>query len=207
MHVHAIVPRLAAEPTHDSLESIIAAVGRPARHPQAELMPALVRYWLALVHHDVPTRRDWLAATQAGVRSGAVSTRAFVVFALGETDESIVFDAVLDYVGTGPVSVERRQAAAEQATDWIRRGLALNRSAVFAALLSFGDASIDATLAGLRLILTHAEIASVCRAAAARPASSTRVFLADWLELLDAAAQPDARARRSVAEALAAIGG
>jgi hypothetical protein len=129
-----------------------------------------------------------------------------VVFALGDVDETLVCDAVTEFIGTHPVSVDRRRAAVEQAADWIRRGLALNRGAVFAALLSCGDASIDESLAGLRLILTQGEIEAVCRHAVARPSRATRLFLADWLELLDAAAQPDESARALVAGALAAIG-
>lgn len=207
MNAQAHAPRYAADPVHDSIESVIAAVGQPARPPRTGLTTALMQYWQALTIHDAPTRRDWLAATHASVRRGATSPRAFVVFVLGDVDEDIVLDAVTEFVGTHPVSIERRQAAVAQAIDWIRRGLALNRSAVFSALMALGDPNVDESLAGLRLILSNDEVEAVCRRAMRHRSGATRVFLAEWLELLDAAAQPDAQARALLAGALAAIDG
>lgn len=206
MKTSAAAPRYAAEPTHDSIESVIAECGRRSRAGRIDLTAALVRYWSALPRHGLDARLRWLAATRAAVRAGETTSRAFVVPALGDADESVVFEAALEYVGAHPVSIERRRAAVEEAADWIRRSLALNRSAVFAALLSFGDAWINESLAGLRLILAHAEIESLCRQVVRHPSSATRAFLADWIELLDAAATPDARARRCVAAGLAEIG-
>ncbi len=174
------------------------------RRASADLTPVLVQYWQALPHVAVEERTRWLAATIARVRTGETTTRAFVAHALGDMDEGIVFAAAAHYAGAHPISIERRQAAVGEAADWIRRGLALNRGAVFAALLSLGDASVDDTLAGLRLILTHAEIEVVCRQAAARPSRATRTFLAEWLELLDACEEPDALARGLVSAAIAA---
>ena len=206
MHAHAITPRPAADSAHDPLAAVLGAVRQTARPARHDLMPALLQYWQALARHDLPTRRGWFAASRTSVRTGATSPQVFAVFALGDNDESIVFDAVAEFIGTHPVSVERRQAAVDGAIDWIRRGLALNRSAVFAALLSFGEAAIEEALAGLRLVLTHAEIEAVCRAAAARPARTTRAFLVDWLELLAAAVEPDTQAQRAVADAVASLG-
>lgn len=207
MHAHAHAPRYAADPIHDSFESVIAAVGQPARQPRANLTTVLMQYWQALAIHDAPTRRDWLDATLGRVRRGATSPRAFVVFTLGDVDEDIVFDAVTEFVGTHPVSVERRQAAVAQAVDWVRRGLALNRGAVFSALLACGDPVIDESLAGLRLLLRNDEVEAICRRAAAHASGATRTFLSEWLELLDACTPCDTAARRSVASALETIAG
>ena len=207
MESTATAPRHVAEPAHDSIESAIAECGRRPRAGRIELTAALLRYWSALPRHGLDARLRWLDATRAAVRAGETTPRAFVVPALGDADENVVFGAAVEYVGAHPVSIERRRAAVEEAADWIRRSLALNRSAVFAALLSFGDAWINESLTGLRLILSRAEIESLCRKAAQHRSSATRAFLADWIELLDAATTPDVHARRCVAAALAEIGG
>lgn len=199
--------RYAAEPTHDSIASAIADCGRRSRAGRIDLTPALMRYWSALPRRGLDERLRWLDATRAAVRAGETTPRAFVVPALGDADENVVFEAAVEYVGAHPVSIERRRAAVEEAADWIRRSLALNRSAVFAALLSFGDAWINESLTGLRLILSPAEIESLCRKAAPHRSSATRAFLADWIELLDAAEEPDTAQRALIAAALAEIGG
>jgi hypothetical protein len=203
MDCYATAPRLAAEPVQHPIESVIAGAGQRRRGTPADLTPILVRYWQQLPHTATEERARWLHATRVRVRSGETTTRAFALHALGDFDEQIVFAAAFEYVSAHPVSIERRQAAVEEAADWIRRGLALNRGAVFAALLSLGDASVDEALGGLRLILTHAELDVVCRHAAARPSRATQAFLAEWLELLDACDEPDLAVRALVAAALA----
>jgi hypothetical protein len=202
MDRYSAAPRFVAEPIRDPIESAIAAVGHRSRGAVAALMPVLVRYWHELPRHAPFERRRWLEATRARVRAGEATARAFVPHALGDHDEDVVFAATAEYVGAHPVSIERRKAVIDEATEWIRRGLALNRGAVFAALLAVGDAAIDEALGGLRLILTPEEIEVVCRRAAVERARATRVFLAEWLELLDAAEQPDVAARALVADAL-----
>jgi len=203
MTTYATAPRLATEPVPHPLESVIAGPGHRFRGAAADLTTILVRYWQEMPQAAIDERARWLDATRARVRAGETTTRAFALQALGDVDEHIVFAATLEYVGAHPISIERRQAAVDDATDWIRRGLALNRAAVFAALLSLGDASVDEALGGLRLILTHAEIEVVCRHAVARPSRATRTFLAEWLELLDACETPDAAAHALVDAALA----
>jgi len=205
MSTHALAPRLAAEHVPHPIEAVLAEAGHRVRRPSADLTALLVRYWQALPHAAVDERTRWLAATHERVRAGEATTHAFVVHALGDADEGIVFAAAAHFVGAHPISIERRQAAVDEAAEWIRRGLALNRGAVFAALLSLADGSVDETLAGLRLILTHAEIEVVCRHAAARPSRATRAFLAEWLELLDACEEPDVVARATVAVALTTL--
>jgi hypothetical protein len=203
MTTHATAPRLAAEPVPHPIESVLAEPGHRRCGAPADLTPILVRYWQEMPHAKVDERAQWLDGTRARVRSGETTTRAFALHALGDVDEQIVFGAAFEYVAAHPVSIERRQAAVDDAADWIRRGLALNRGAVFAALLSLGDASVNGTLGGLRLSLTHAEIGAVCRHAVARPSRATRTFLAEWLALLDACDEPDLAARALVAAALA----
>jgi DNA topoisomerase IA len=73
--------------------------------------------------------------------------------------------------------------AAEDALEWIRRGLALNRGAVFAALLSLDDEQVTATLAGLRLSLDAHEAATVFRRGAQIGCPRARKFLEGWREL------------------------
>lgn len=202
MNCIAHAPRLAAEPSHSTLPDAIVATGRRSRTARAELMPVLLRYWLALASHELATRRGWFAATRDAVRSGATTARAFAAHALGDADEDIVFDAVVEYVGAHPVSLEQRQSAVAEAIDWVRRGLVLDRGAAFAALLTRGDAAINDALAGLRLGLAHDEIATVCGRAVLHPCEATRAFLDDWRQLLDAAEPRDLRAVQLVGRAL-----
>ncbi len=206
MDRYAVAPRSAAAPVPSRASGAPHGSGRRAPATAADLMPSLLDYWRALPRYDETNRKVWLADTRAAVRAGKASPRALVVPALGDVAEDIVFTAVADYVGLHPVSVERRQASLDEATGWIRRGLALNRGAVFAALLSLGESWIDAALTGLRLSLDHAELEVVCRRAAACTAPATREFLADWQALLEAADRPDPVACALVGAALAGAG-
>jgi len=203
MSTHAIAPRLAAESRDESIESAIAAAARVVDASRCDLMPVLLRYWNQLPRVHATERRRWLESTRACVHRSETSPRAFVLHALGDHDEEIVHQATLEYAGRHPVIVERRQAAVEEAVDWIRRGLALNRGAVLAALLSIADRAVAEALGGLRLILERDEVEVVCRRAAQRRSRVTREFLAGWLELLDACEVPDTAVREIVAAALA----
>ena len=203
MDSHAIAPRFAAEPVDESLEDAIAAAGRRSRAAGVELTPVLLRYWREMPRHSVEQRRAWLASTCARVRTGETTPPAFVPHALGDGDEEIVHSAVAEYLGTHPVSIERRRARVAAAVDWVKRGLALNRGAVFAALLAAGDEAVNQALSGVRLALTHSEIEVVCRRVSARTCRATRDFLADWRELVDACERPDVEARRILSQALA----
>lgn len=199
----AIAPRLAAAP-NPACPAPQAAQPPPAASA-GDLTRQLVVYWREVAQHDTATRLRRLAATCDAVRSGAASPRVLRVPALGDPAEPIVIAAVTEYVGTFPVSVERHRAVVAEATDWIRRGLALHRAAVFAALLALGDEQVNEGLAGLRLGLTQAELECVCRGATARPSRATCAFLAEWLAVLEAAERPDDAARACVAAALAAL--
>jgi hypothetical protein len=73
---------------------------------------------------------------------------------------------------------------------------------VFGTLLGLHDPAVNDSLAGLRLVLGHGEIATVCRFATARPSAATREFLSGWLQLLEAGVERDAKAERLVRRAL-----
>ena len=87
---------------------------------------------------------------------------------------------MLGYLGGTPVSVERSEIAADDALEWIRRGLALNRVAVFVALLQLGDVTINERLAGLRGRLNAAEAAAVWCAFADCDGTPSGDFIAEW---------------------------
>ena len=202
MTLHANSQRAAAPDSSDVLEAAIAAAGQ--RSLPAELTPVLMRYWHELPHRMPEHRRQLLDAIRARLRAGELTPRALVPFVLGDAEEGIVATAVIDYLGTHPASIERRQAAIDELLDWVRRGLALNRAAVFSTLLGVADPVINDGLGGLRLTLTHPEIEAICRRAADKPSGLTRAVLQDWLLLLDASGQPDPVARAHVAATLAA---
>ena len=152
--------------------------------PEADLTHQLTRYWQELPRTSADLRRGRLEAARAAVRSGELGASALVPFALGDVDEDVVASAATAYVAAGPTSIERRLAAVNDVVEWIRRDLALNRGALFAALLSFGDVAIEDRLRGLRLTLGEADMARVMGRCSASPHASVRDFLADWHELL-----------------------
>jgi hypothetical protein len=201
MTIYASSQRAPSPDSTDTLEDAIAALGRRGT-AAADLMPVLVRYWQETPHRSAIARRGLADRIRARLHAGELTSRALVPVVLGDPDVGIVTDSVIEYLGTHPVSIERRQAAIDECIDWIRRGLALNRAAVFAALLSVGDAVINDGIGRLRLTLSHAEIAAICARCAATSSRATRQFLVDWLQLLDACEHPDPAARSLVAATL-----
>lgn len=165
------------------------------------LTEALIDYWQALPAQSAALRQLRLEEAGARVRAGALGPEALVPFALADVDAEVVVEATRGYVGTAQGGAVR-EAAIAQALEWIRRSLALNRGAVFAALLSLGDKAVNESLAGLRLGLAAEEVVTVCRLATATPCSATREFLRSWLELLGAEGPAPERTHLSRALAL-----
>jgi hypothetical protein len=137
-------------------------------------------YWGALPSTSASQRRRVVEELRVAVRAGETTARAWLPVALGETDAALVREAVLGYLGGAPVSVERRERAAGDTLDWIRRGLALNRVAVFVALLHLEDDAINERLKGLRARLTATEAAAVWGEFDAGTGTSSGEFIADW---------------------------
>jgi hypothetical protein len=148
------------------------------------ITPALVEYWQRLPALSVASRRRHVAETCRRVRAGELPRAALVPYALGDDDEDVVATAAATFTGANEGVAELRRSAIEDAVEWIRRGLALNRAAVFAALLSAGDADVNERLAPHRLALSAGEVATVCRRVASDRRKATREFLRNWLELL-----------------------
>ena len=150
----------------------------------AKLTAALVVYWKQLPGRPPAERRAALEALRHEVRSGAAPPRALATVALGDPDAAIVTAAASAYVNARPMTIERRAAAVTDVIEWIRRDLALDRAALFTALLSQGDPVVAKQLEGLRLTLTPDETTRV-RQACAPPASAVVVtFLEEWRQLL-----------------------
>jgi len=141
---------------------------------------ALMLYWRDLQLTDASQRRWIVEELRVAVRRGETTARAWLSVALGETDPALVREAVLGYLGGTPVSVERRERAAGDTLDWIRRGLALNRVAVFVALLQLEDGALNERLAGLRGLLTATEATAVWNAFDASAGTTSGDFIAKW---------------------------
>ena len=182
---HAVATRLALRPeradvsAHRALLRALILAGARSAAPAA-VTAALMRYWQELRLASVTQRRWVVAELRAAVRRGETTSRAWLPVAVGETDPGLVREAVLGYLGGTPVSIERRELAAGDALDWIRRGLALNRVAVFVALLRLGDVTINERLAGLRGRLNGAEAAAVWCEFADRDGTPGGDFIAEW---------------------------
>jgi len=186
---HAVISRLTPQTERTDvaahrglLRALILAGGR--RAAPAVTTAALMRYWQALRLASVTQRRWVVAELRAAVRRGETTARAWLPVALGETDPELVREAVLGYLGGTPASIERRERAAGDALDWIRRRLALNPVAVFVALLRLGDAAINERLAGLRARLDEAETAAVWCEFADCDGTLSGDFIADWRGLV-----------------------
>jgi len=146
----------------------------------------LIEYWKRLPAITVEERRAALAQLRTQLSATGFDHAALLPFALADHDEQVVHEATLAYVTT--LSGVRCANAVADALEWIRRRLALNRGAVFAALLSLDDESVTTGLAGLRLSLDAAEAATVFRRGANSGCPRVREFLESWQEL--AAAPP-----------------
>ena len=148
------------------------------------LTNALISYWHRLPSESPTARRKALDTTRERIRAGLEPPAALVPFALGDVDESIVIAATRDYVAAAASGAAATDEAIIDVTDWVRRGLALNRGAVFGALLASGDERFEQRLAGLRLTLSPGEIETACRVVG--PATGrVAVFVQGWLELLE----------------------
>lgn len=158
------------------------------------LTTALISYWHRLPSESPAARRKALDTTRERIRAGLESPAALVPFALGDVDDAIVITATRDYVAAAVGTRTAADEAIGEVTDWVRRGLALNRGAVFGALLALGEERIERRLAGLRLTLSASEVEAACRAIG--PATGrVAAFVREWLELLaEGAPQRECRA-------------
>jgi hypothetical protein len=162
---------------------------------------ALIDYWQVLPAQSAALRQTRLEEVVARVREGKRGPETLVPFALADVDTDVVLAATRAYIDSQD-GHRAREAAVADALEWIRRSLALNRGAVFAALLSLGDPAVNGSLAGLRLVLQADEVERVCRFVTATRCSATRGFLRSWLELLGPDGPAPERAHLSLALAL-----
>jgi len=149
---------------------------------------ALISYWHRLPAESPAARRKTLDAIRERVRAGLEPRSALVPFALGDVDDGIVVAATQAYVAAGPGPADA--GALNEATEWVRRGLALNRGAVFGALLAAADDHAIERLAALRLVLSTVEIEAVGRAIGPRPGPRALAFLRDWVDLVAGGSLP-----------------
>ena len=148
------------------------------------ITPVLIDYWHRLPASPVHQRRHHAQESCIRVRAGRLPFDALLPFVLGDPDEEVVFSATTAYVGSNRDGAAARRASIDDAIEWIRRGLALNRGAVFAALLAAGDPRINARLLPLRLTLGQEDVTVVCRRVDHDARRPTRKFLREWAELL-----------------------
>lgn len=145
---------------------------------------ALISYWHRLPAESPVVRRKTLDAIRERVRAGLEPRSALVPFALGDVDDGIVVAATQAYVAAGAAPADADADVAHEATEWVRRGLALNRGAVFGALLALEDERVIERLAALRLVLSPAEVEAVGHVLGGEPGPRATAFLRDWLELI-----------------------
>jgi hypothetical protein len=155
------------------------------------MTPALISYWHRLPAESPAIRRFNLAALREDVRAGRRPPDALVTAILADIDDELVHAATRAYVeGYASATAAQRAAALDTAVEWVRRGLALNRGAVFAALLGTGDIDVHERIAAQRLSLSAEEVAVVCRQLLSAPAKSIVAFLREWVGLVEGSSDP-----------------
>lgn len=157
---------------------------------------ALVDYWTALPSRTKSARLRTVEDLRRRVDSGTLEPAVLLPPALGDADEEVVFRATSAWLSAHEDVV----AAAGEASEWVRRGLAINRGAVFAALLALAEEAVNERLLRLRLVLSSDDVETLCRCTSRRNCPRTRAFFGDWLDLLEGAAA--ARERASLADVL-----
>jgi hypothetical protein len=166
-----------------ALPEFSRATGASGRRRQApEVSARLLDYWRSTLPLSVAARRRALDAACA--RASRDAAADVLPFALGDYDEDIVYRATLAHVGRCP-SHRAGPTSTADAIDWVRRRLAINCAAVFAALLSVGDDHILESLLPLRSTLEADEIAAIRRRLGAECPEPARMFLRQWADLLD----------------------
>lgn len=160
---------------------------------------ALISYWHRLPADAQTIRRINLAALCEEVRAGRRPPEALVTAAIGDVDDDIVCTAThafLEGCASGPSG--RRAAAIDATLEWVTRGLALNRGAVFAVLLGISDAAVLERLAAQRLTLSEKEVATVCEQLPSAPARPIVLFLRAWTELVEGSTDPSLSRQRTL---------
>jgi uncharacterized membrane-anchored protein len=158
----------------------------------------LIDYWKRLPTASVDERRAALGQVCAQVQALDLDRSTILPYALADHDEHVVHEATLAYVSPKSAVLGTSAVAVADALEWIRRRLALNRGAVFAALLSLDDQAVIDRLAGLRLTLDADEAATVFRRGARSRSARVQEFLESWQEL---AVQPPAQPAGELAAA------
>jgi hypothetical protein len=153
------------------------------------ITPVLIDYWHRLPSSPVHQRRHNAHESCNRVREGRLPVDALLPCVLGDPDEDVAAKTTSAYVGAPRDGAAARRLSIDDAIEWVRRGLALNRGAVFAALLAAGDPRINARLQPLRLTLGEEDVSTVCRRVDHDARRPTRKFLREWTELLCAADQ------------------
>jgi hypothetical protein len=143
----------------------------------------LIDYWKRLPTISVDERRAALTRLRGEPQTNGLDRSALLPYALADYDEHVVHEATLAYVAPYGGICGTSAAAVVDAAEWIRRRLALNRGAVFAALLSLDDQAVIDCLAGLRLTLDADETATVFRRGARSGSARVLEFLDSWQEL------------------------
>lgn len=165
-----------------AIDRLLASLRECGRRGTAidRTMPALQRYWLSVPRLSLGERAAAAARLQAEVRAGTTTPRVWLPVALGEPAFELARAATAAYAGASPSSVEHRGHLLEDVLDWVRRGLALNPSAVYAGLLDVAAPGALDRLACLRSRLTPAEAHEVLAAAGLPGDEDTQAFLEDW---------------------------
>jgi hypothetical protein len=148
--------------------------------PRTALMGALCSYWGCVRELTLPERRELSQALREAIRRGDTTVRAWLPVVLGEPCPVLVRDAALACVAVAPAGLEQKQAAFDEACDWIRRDLGLSKAGIFAALLASADPALLERIAPLRWRLDARQRSVVFELTAGVSEHAVRELLDDW---------------------------
>ncbi len=143
----------------------------------------LLEYWRVEFQQPLEDRRRSLEAACERVGHGISPASEVLPFALGDTDDDIVFRATVAHITASPDSRLHARDRLSDSLEWIRRRLAINRAAVFAALLSVGGETTLEALQGFRLLLDDHEFEFVIGRMSADATGAVGEFLRNWADL------------------------
>jgi hypothetical protein len=181
---HTLAPDEAAvsgsgDALHDGVLRDVAAAGQRRASPAA-VTRASISCWRWLACRPVTARHALQQAVREAVATGRTTARAWLPLAVAETDPQLLRAAIAGYLGAAPRSADQRGQALDDVFEWFRRGLTLDRVAVFEALLELREPAVNQRLAVLRGRLTDDERERVRREFVHAADATTREFLDEW---------------------------
>ena len=145
-----------------------------------EVRYALFLYWAQMHSVSAAVRRSRLGSIRVVEGLDREALRAVSIFALGDFDEGIVFEATRCYVEFRDPTYRATDYRVVDALQWAGRRLTLRPEAVFAALLCLCDETVNSELITRRSATSCAAVRSILSRMRVQESELTRDFMSNW---------------------------